>query len=74
MRQILLLLISISSILYECHGIVNIDEDTKQLIDEFVESVIFDCERHSIVSMNLAVVYKGEVAYTTGYGVKDLGM
>ena len=53
---------------------MNIDEDTKQLIDEFVESVIFDCERHSIVSMNLAVVYKGEVAYTTRYGVKDLGM
>ena len=74
MRQILLLLISVCSIFYECYGIVNIDEERRQLIDEFVESVIFDCEEHDIVSMNLAVVYKGEVAYTTGYGVKDLGM
>ena len=73
MRQILLFLI-FCSIVNECYGVVNIDEGTKKLIDEFVESVIFDCEKHDIVSMNLAVVSNGEVAYTTGYGVKDLGM
>ena len=74
MKQILLLVISLCSIFYKCNGIVNIDEERRQLIDEFVESVIFDCDIHNIVSMNLGVVYKGEVAYTTGYGVKDLGM
>ncbi len=61
------------NLLYTCHGVVNIDEETRQLIDEFVRSVIFDCRRHDIVSMNLAVVHRGEVAYTTAYGVKDLG-
>ena len=55
-------------------GIVNIDPEKKEKIDNFANSLLFDCDKHSnIVGMNLAVVFEGEVLYTTGYGVKNLG-
>ncbi len=54
-------------------GVVNLDPDRKQLIDAFVNSLLFDCEKHQVAGMNLAVVFRGEVVYTTGYGVRDLG-
>ncbi len=54
-------------------GIVNIDQETKERIDSFVESLITDCDKHAIAGMNLAVVYNGDVLYTTGYGVRNLG-
>ena len=55
-------------------GIVNINLEKKQKIDEFVNSLLFNCERHkNTVGMNLAVVYQGEILYTTGYGVRSLG-
>ena len=65
-------------IVYICFGratgIVNIDPEKKEKIDNFANSLLFDCDKHSnIVGMNLAVVYEGEILYTTGYGVKNLG-
>ena len=55
-------------------GIVNIDPEKKEKIDNFANSLLFDCDKHSnIVGMNFAVVFEGEVLYTTGYGVKNLG-
>lgn len=54
-------------------AIVNIDQETKERIDNFVESLITDCENNDIAGMNLAVVHEGDILYTTGYGVKDLG-
>ena len=56
------------------YGIVNIDPEKKEKIDNFVNTLLFDCDRHSnVVGMNLAIVYEGEILYTTGYGVKHLG-
>ena len=56
------------------YGIVNIDPEKKEKIDNFVNTLLFDCDRHSnVVGMNLAIVYEGEILYTTGYGVKNLG-
>ena len=56
------------------NGIVNIDPEKKAKIDDFVNSLLSECDRHSnVVGMNLAVVYEGDVLYTTGYGVKNLG-
>ena len=55
-------------------GIVNIESKKKEKIDNFINSLLFNCDRHSnIVGMNLAIVYEGEILYTTGYGVKNLG-
>ena len=54
-------------------GITNIDPEKKELIDEFVNSLLFGCDKHSVVGMNLAVVYNGEILYTTGYGLRNLG-
>ena len=55
-------------------AIINIDPERKEKIDNFVNSLLFDCNRHrNIVGMNLAIVYEGEILYTTGYGVKNLG-
>ncbi len=54
-------------------GIVNIDQEKKEKIDNFVNSLISDCDRHAIAGMNLAVVHEGEILYTTGYGVRNLG-
>ena len=64
-------------IVYICFGratgIVNIDPEKKEKIDNFANSLLFDCNKHSnIVGMNLAVVFDGAVLYTTGYGVKNL--
>ena len=56
-------------------GIVNIDQEKKEKIDNFVNSLLSECNRYrNVVGMTLAVVYKGEILYTTGYGVKNLGM
>ena len=56
------------------NGIVNIDPEKKEKIDNFVNSLLSECDRHSnVVGMNLAIVYEGEILYTTGYGVKNLG-
>ena len=55
-------------------GIVNIESKKIEKIDNFINSLLFNCDRHSnIVGMNLAIVYEGEILYTTGYGVKNLG-
>ena len=54
-------------------GIVNIDPEKKEKIDNFANSLLFECDKHNVVGMNLAVVHEGEVLYTTGYGVKNLG-
>ena len=54
-------------------GITNIDPEKKELIDDFVNSLLFECDKHSVVGMNLAVVYNGETLYTTGYGLRNLG-
>ena len=55
-------------------GIDNIDPEKKEKIDNFVNSLLSECDRHSnVVGMNLAIVYEGEILYTTGYGVKNLG-
>ena len=61
------------SVVQQCTGIVNIDPEKKQQIDDFINSVLFDCEKHNIVGMNLAIVFQGETLYTTGYGLRDLG-
>ena len=54
--------------------ITNIDPEKKEKIDDFINSLLFDCDKHSnVVGMNLAIVYEGEILYTTGYGVKNLG-
>ena len=54
-------------------AIINIDSESKEKIDNFVNS-LFECDRHRyIVGMNLAIVFEGEILYTTGYGVKNLG-
>ena len=53
---------------------MNIDPEKQQLIDDFINSLLFDCQKHKIVGMNLAVVYQGETLYTTGYGVRNLGI
>ena len=40
------------------YGIVNIDPEKKEKIDNFVNTLLFDCDRHSnVVGMNLAIVY-----------------
>ena len=55
-------------------GIVNIDTKKKEKIDSFVNNLLFDCDKHSnVIGMNLVIVHEGEVLYTTGYGVKNLG-
>ena len=55
-------------------GIVNIDEENKQKIDSFVNSLLFECDKYrNVAGMTLAIVHKGEILYTTGYGVKNLG-
>lgn len=54
-------------------GIVNIDPEKRQQIDDFINSILFDCEKHDVVGMSLAIVYRGDTLYTTGYGLKDLG-
>ena len=55
-------------------AIVNIDPEKKENIDNFVNNLLLGCNRHSnIVGLNLAVVYEGEILYTTGYGVRNLG-
>ena len=55
-------------------GIINIDPEKKEQIDNFVNSLLSDCELHqNVVGMNLAVAYEGEILYTTGYGLRNLG-
>ena len=54
-------------------GIININSEKKEKIDNFVNS-LFECDRYKTVAgMSLAVVHNGEILYTTGYGVKNLG-
>ena len=56
------------------YGIVNIYPEKKEKIDNFVNSLLSECDKHrNVVGMNLAIVYEGEILYTTGYGVKNLG-
>ena len=54
------------------NGKENIDEVKKQKIDNFINSLLFSCERNHFAGANLALVYQGEVVYTTGYGVPHL--
>lgn len=54
-------------------AIVNIDPEKQQLIDDYINSLMFDCEQNNIAGMNLAIVHQGETLYTTGYGVRNLG-
>ena len=55
-------------------AIINIDPERKEKIDNFINSLLFNCDRHSsVVGMNLAVVYEGEILYTTaqvGFNVR----
>ena len=66
---VLVSVVSISSI----NGKVNISKEKRQKIDGFIDSLLFSCERHSFAGANLAIVYQGEIVYTTGYGVRNLG-
>ena len=60
--------------LYNCLWHRQYRSRKKEKIDNFVNTLLFDCDRHSnVVGMNLAIVYEGEILYTTGYGVKNLG-
>ena len=44
------------------YGISNIDSGKKEKIDNFVNRLFFECDRHSnLVGMNLAIVYEGEI-------------
>ena len=52
---------------------VNLDPEKKELIDNFINGLLFDCEEHNVIGMNLAVVHDGEILYTTGYGLRNLG-
>ena len=52
---------------------MNIDPEKQQQIDDFINSLLFNCEKHHVAGMNLAVVHQGETLYTTGYGVRNLG-
>ena len=54
-------------------GIVNIDPEKKEQIDHFVNSLLFECDKHNVVGMNLVVVYEGEILYTTVYGLRNIG-
>ena len=54
-------------------GIINIDPGKKEQIDDFINSLLFDCDKHNVVGMNLAIVHNGEILYTTGYGLRNLG-
>ena len=70
-KSIVLFAIICSTTVY---GIVNIDPEKKEKIDNFVNSLFSECETHrNVVGMNLAIVYEGEILYTTRYGVKNLG-
>ena len=62
------------NLLQPSKGLTNIDPEKQQLIDDFINSLLFDCEKHNVVGMNLAVVHQGETLYTTGYGVRNLGI
>ena len=56
------------------NGIVNIDPEKKEKIDNFVNSLLSECDEHrNVAGLSLAIVYEGEILYTTGYGVKNLG-
>ena len=69
-KIVLCLIILLSSV----SGIDNIDPEKKEKIDNFVNSLLLDCDKHqNVVGLNLAIVYEGEILYTTGYGVKNLG-
>ena len=60
--------------LFQMSGAVeNIEPEKKQKIDEFINGLLNDCKKLNIVGINLAVVYRGETLYTTGYGLRDLG-
>ena len=54
-------------------GIINIDPEKKEQIDDFINSLLFDCDRYDVVGMNLAIVHNGEILYTIGYGLRNLG-
>ena len=73
LRGVLTLLLTLFCVVY-VSGIENIDADKKQKIDDFINSLLFSCGRHHYAGMNFAIVYQGEIAYTTGYGVRNLGM
>ena len=72
-RGVLISLLSLFCIVC-VSGIENIDAEKQQKIDDFINSLLFSCGRHHYAGMNLAIVYQGEIAYTTGYGVRNLGM
>ena len=54
-------------------GKVHLDGEKKKNIDNFINSLLFDCAKHKISGMNLAIVFKGETLYTPGYGLRDIG-
>ena len=56
------------------YGITNIDPEKKEKIDNFINSLLSECDSHrNVVGLGLAIVHEGEIIYTTGYGVKNLG-
>ena len=56
------------------NGIINIDPEKKEKIDNFVNSLLSECDRHqNVAGLGLSIVHEGEIIYTTGYGVKNLG-
>ena len=73
LRGVLTLILTLFCVVY-VSGIENIDADKKQKIDDFINSLLFSYGRHHYAGMNLAIVYQGEIAYTTGYGARNLGM
>ena len=72
MRRLLLLFISFV-FAEKCNGILKIVDEKKHKIDDFMNSLFFSCEKHRFAGVNLAIVHQGEIVYTTGYGVRNLG-
>ena len=72
MRGLLLLLL-LFVFAEKSNGISKIVDETKHKIDDFMNSLFFSCDRHSFAGVNLAIVHQGEIVYTTGYGVRNLG-
>ena len=64
--------ILITLLIVNTNGIENIDEVKKQKIDDFINSLLFSCDRNNFAGANLALIYQGQVVYTTGYGVRHL--
>ena len=53
-------------------GIENIDEAKKQKIDDFINSLLFSCDRNHFAGANLAVVYRGELDMVSNIYVRKI--